>query len=81
MNRKIEIDLRKEYLSMYSHRWETERTFSILEDILQNENIWHAPNRSYDTTIGLKIIAYNLMTISNTETGDKHSEIMKIVNC
>ena len=30
MNRKIGIDLRKEYASLYSLRWEIERTFSIV---------------------------------------------------
>ena len=81
VNRKIGIDLRKEYSSMYSLRWEIERTFSILEEILQGENIWYTPGRSYDTAIGLKIIAYNLMVISNTETGYKPREIKKIVSC
>lgn len=66
---------------MYSLRWEIERTFSILEEILQGENIWYTRDRSYDNAIGLKIIAYNLMVISNTETGDKPKEIKKIVSC
>ena len=35
MSRKIDIDLRREYSSIYSLRWEIERTFSILEKILQ----------------------------------------------
>ena len=30
------------------------------------ENIWYNRNRSYDTAMGLKAIAYNLMVISNT---------------
>ena len=65
MNRKIGIDLRREYSSLYSLRWEIERTFSILEEIMRAENIWYVRNRSYDTAIGLKAIAYNLMIISN----------------
>ena len=81
MNRRIGIDLRKEYSSMYSLRWEIERTFSILEEIMGAENIWYTRNRNYDSAIGLKIIAYNLMLISNTETGKKPREIMKIVSC
>ena len=34
INRKIDIDLRKEYASLYSLRWEIGRTFSIFEEIL-----------------------------------------------
>ena len=40
VNRKIGIDLGREYSSLYSLRWEIERTFSILEEILKAENIW-----------------------------------------
>jgi hypothetical protein len=39
VNRKICIDLRREHASPYSLRWEIEPTFSILEEILQCENI------------------------------------------
>ena len=38
-------------------------------------------NRSYDTAMGLKIIAYNLMVISNIELGEKARAINKIVVC
>ena len=65
VNLRIGIDLRREYSSLYSLRWEIERTFSILEEIMNAENIWYVRNRSYDTAIGLKAIAYNLMIISN----------------
>ena len=81
INRRIGIDLRMEYASRYSLRWEIERTFSILEEIMKAENIWYTGNRSYDTAIGLRAIAYNLMVISNIETGEKPREIMKIVAC
>jgi hypothetical protein len=81
MNRKIGIDLRREYSSLYSLRWEIERTFFILEEIMRAENIWYVRNRSYDTAIGLKAIAYNLMIISNIKMGNKPREIMKIVSC
>ena len=81
LNRKIGIELRKEYASMYLLRWEIERTFNILEEILKYENIWYTVNRDYDTAIGLKTIAYNLMVISNRELGEKPRGIMKIVNC
>ncbi|WP_298277056.1 hypothetical protein [Ferroplasma sp.] len=67
---------------MYPLRWEIERTiFSILEEIMKAEHIWHTVNRDYDTAIGLKTIVYNLMVISNRELGEKPRKIMKIVNC
>ena len=81
MNRKIGIDLRKEYSALYSLRWEIERTFSILEEIMKAENIWYTKNRDYDSAMALKAIAYNLMVISNIEAGEKPREIMKIVAC
>ena len=81
VNRRIGIELRKEYSSMYSMRWEIERTFSILEGIMGSENIWYVSNREYDMEIGLKVIAYNLTVVSNIEYGDNRREIMKIVSC
>ncbi len=81
VNRKIGIEMRIEYASMYPLRWEIERTFSILEEILKCKNIWYTVNRDYDTEIGLKAIAYNLMIISNRELGAKPREVMKIFNC
>ena len=39
VNRKIGIDLRKAYASLYSLRWEIERTFCILEEIVKAEYI------------------------------------------
>ena len=81
VNRKIGIELRKEYASLYSLRWEIERTFSILEEMLKCENIWYTVNRDYDTAIGLKAIAYNLMLISNRELGEEPREIIETVNC
>ena len=81
VNRKIGIDLRKEYTSLYSLRGEIERTLSILEEIMKADYIWYTNNRDYDTAIGLKTIANNLMIISNRELGEKPREIIKIVNC
>ena len=58
MNRKIGIDLRREYSSLYSLRWEIERTFSILEEIMIADNIWYTSNRDYDTAREImKIVA------------------------
>ena len=54
---------------MYSMRSEIERTFSILVGIMGSEYIWYVSNRDCDNAIGLKVIAYNLMVISNIELG------------
>ena len=81
VNRRKAIDLRKEYASLYSLGCEIERTFSILEGIMNTENIWYVKNKDYDTAVGLKVIAYNLMVVSNIKTGNRSREIMKIVSC
>ena len=78
-NRKIGIDLRNEYSSLYPLRREIEHTFSLLEEIMKAENIWYTNNRECDTAIGLKTIAYNLMVISNRILREKRSKIMKMV--
>ena len=81
MNRKIGIDIRKNNSGMYSLRWEIERTFSILDGMLGSEDIWYVRNRNYDTAMGLKFIAYNLMVIWNIENGERPRAINKIVVC
>ena len=81
VSRRIGIDLIKEYSSMYSMRRQIERTFSIFEGIMRSENIWNVSNRDYDNIIGLKMITYNLMVISNIEIRNSMREIMKIVSC
>jgi hypothetical protein len=65
VNRKIGIELRKEYSSMYSMDWEMKRTSSILEGIISSENIWYLNNRDYGTVICLKTILYNIRIMSN----------------
>ncbi len=69
-NRKIGIELRKREYSRYKLRWEIERTFSILKEILGMEYVWYVRNRNYDNAIGLKVIAYNLIVMSNIEPGN-----------
>jgi len=81
MNRRIGMEIRENNSGMYSLRWEIERTFSILEEIMGSEDIWYVKKRNYDTAMGLKIIAYNLMVISNIEQGEKARAINKIVVC
>ena len=79
VNRKIGIELRREHTALYSLRWEIERTFSIIEEILNCENIWYTRKRDYDSAIGLKAIAYNLMVLSNIRSGENPRGIIKIV--
>ena len=51
-NRKQGITLRKKESSRYKLRWEIERTFSILKEILGMEYIWYIKHRNYDVSIG-----------------------------
>ena len=51
-NRKLGIALRKKESSRYKLRWEIERTFSILKEILEMEYIWYVKHRNYDVSIG-----------------------------
>jgi hypothetical protein len=81
VNRNIGMEIRKNYFGMYTLRWEIERTFSILEDMIISENIWIVANRNYDTAMGLRVVAYNLMVISNIENAERSPEIKKIVVC
>ena len=81
VDRRIGFGLRKEYAFMYCLRWVIERTFSILEEIMKTENIWYVRNRDYDTAMGLKVIAYNLIVLSNMKSGEKTREIKKFVVC
>ena len=78
VNRRIGMEMRKIYAPIYSLRWEIERTFSILEEIMKCEYIYYVKNRDYDRAIGLKILSYNLMVISNMKIGERPREIMKI---
>lgn len=80
VNRRIGIDLRKEYSSLYSLGWEIDHTLPILEGIM-NTQIWYVKNRDYDTAVGLKVTACNLMIVSNIKTGDRPREMMKIAVC
>ncbi|MGC8681314.1 MAG: hypothetical protein ACP5TW_04695 [Thermoplasmata archaeon] len=59
------IEIRKKEASRYSLRWEIERSFAILEDILKSEYIWYVRNRNYDVSIGIKIVAYNIIILLN----------------
>lgn len=45
-----------------------------------SENIWFTRKISYDTAMGLRIVAYNLIVMTSTEIGNKHREIIKIVS-
>ena len=75
------MDLRRMHSSIYALRWEIERTFPILEEIMGSENIWYNKNRDYDAVIRLKILEYNLIAESNINMGENPREITKIVKC
>ena len=69
LNRKIGIELRKEYASMYPLRWEIERIFSIPEEILKYENIWYIVNSAkalYDRLNKFELKYENIWYIVNS---------------
>ena len=78
-NRKLGIELRKNQSSRYKLRWEIERTFSILKDILRMEYIWYVKHRNFDIAIGEIIVAYNCIVMVNKITGVQGRKIMHIV--
>ena len=70
LNRKIGIELRKEYASMYPLRWEIERIFSIPEEILKYENIWYIVNSAkalYDRLNKFELKYENIWYIVNRD--------------
>ena len=78
-NRKLGIALRKKESSRYKLRWEIERTFSILKEILEMEYIWYVRHRNYDVSIGEIIVAYNCIVMANKITGISGRRIIYIV--
>ncbi|BAB59345.1 TVG0209075 [Thermoplasma volcanium GSS1] len=68
-NSRIDINLRRKYPSLYSLKFGIERMFTILE-ISYKLSIWDVRNRSYNTAVGLKIIVYNLIIMSNMKLGE-----------
>ena len=78
-SRREGIKIRREEASRYSLRWEIERAFAILEDILGCEYIWYVRNRDYDTSIGMKIVAYNLVILLNQMYHRPKRQIMNVV--
>ncbi len=79
-NRKIGISIRKNESSRYKLRWEIERTFSILKEILGMEHIWYVRNRNYDVAVGEIILAYNCIVMTNKIAGRAGRKIMHIVS-
>ena len=79
-NRKLGIELRKNQSSRYKLRWEIERTFSILKEILGMEYIWYVKHRNYDVSIGETIIAYNCIAMVNKIKGVPGRKIMHIIS-
>ena len=79
-NRKLGISIRKRESSRYKLRWEIERTFSILKEILGMEYIWYVKHRNYDVSVGEIIAAYNCIIMANKITGRVGRKIMYIVS-
>ncbi len=79
-NRKLGIALRQKESSRYKLRWEIERTFSILKEILGMEHIWYVRNRNYDVSVGEIIVAYNCIVMADKITGISGRRIMYIVS-
>ena len=80
VNRKCGIELRKRESSRYKLRWDIERTFSILKEILGMEYVWYVKQRNYDAAIGEIIVAYNCIIMANKITGRAGRRIMHIVS-
>jgi hypothetical protein len=79
-NRKCGISIRKRESSRYKLRWEIERTFSILKEILGMEYIWYVRNRNYDVSVGEIIVAYNCIVMADKISGRAGRKIMYIVS-
>ena len=57
-NKKLGIALRKKESSKYKLRWEIERAFSIIKEILVMEHTWHVKHRNYDIAI---VVVYHIL--------------------
>jgi len=78
-SRREGMKIRREEASRYSLRWEIERTFAILGYILRCEFLWYARYRNYDVTIGMKIVAYNIIILIYQIYQRPKRQIMDIV--
>ena len=78
-NGKQGITTREREKSRYRLRWEIERTFSILEEILHCENIRYVRNRNYYVAVGQRIVAYNCIVLVNQIRQRSKREIMDLV--
>ena len=78
-NRKQDIIIRRSEKTRYRLRWEIERTFSILKEILNCAKIGYVRNRNYDFAIGERITAYNCINMVNQIKQRLKREIMDIV--
>ena len=78
-SRKQGIIIREREKARYRLRWEIERTFSILEEILHSEHIWYVRNRNYDVAVGERIVAYNCIVLVNQIRQRSKREIMDLV--
>jgi len=65
--------------SRYSLRCEIERTFALLEGIFGCEFLWYARYRNYDVTIGMKIVAHNIIILMNQIYQRPKRQIMDVI--
>ncbi len=73
------IIIKEREKARYRLRWEIERTFPILEEMLHSKFIWYIPNRNYDVAVGERIFAYNCIVMVNQIRHRPQREIMDIV--
>ena len=78
-NRKQGKIIKGSEKSIYKLRWEIERTFSILEEILLSEHIWYVSNRNSDVAVGERIVAYNGIILVNQLRQRLKRKIMELV--
>jgi len=78
-SRREGMKIGREEASKYSLRCEIERTFALLEDILGCEYIWFVRNRNYDVSVGMKIVAYNIIILLNQILDRPKRKIMDLV--
>jgi len=78
-SRREGMKIGREEAPRYSLRWEIERKFGILENILRCEFLWYARYRNYDVTIGMKIVAYNTIILINQIYQRPKRQIMDVV--
>ena len=79
-NWKEGIITRERERSRYKLRWEIERAFSILDEILHCEHIWCVHNRNYDVHIGRRLVTFNtIVMVNKMEQRSKREMIDRVI--